>query len=125
VTLKTFPQPMFFSGKSAQQIRKTTAIIVCYCSPKPCDYVSIMNKNRNFAATAAYFELRVRKASGVARKEKFRSAAELYREKASQFGIDMAQPLDTSPDQVPSTSRRDRVAAMFRVYGVTGVNTQK
>jgi hypothetical protein len=84
-----------------------------------------MNKNRNFAATAAYFEQRLRKAIGVARRTKLRSAAELYRQKASQFGIDTAQSVERSPDQMPQTSRRERVAAMFRVYGVTGVNPQK
>jgi hypothetical protein len=98
---------------------------MCYCSPEPYVYLSTMNKNRNFAATAAYFEQRLRKASGLARKTKFRSAVDLYRKKASQFGPDMAQPVEGSPDQAPPTSRRDRVAAMFRVYGVTGVSTQK
>jgi len=92
---------------------------------EPYVYLSTMNKNRNFAATAAYFEQRLRKATGLARKTKFRSAADLYRKKAAQSGIDMAQSVERSPDEVPPTRRRDRVAAMFRVYGVTGMNTQK
>jgi hypothetical protein len=77
----------------------------------------------NFAATAAYFERRLRTATGLAQQSKLRAAADLYRQKASSLGHD--QPLPPDHASGPATSRRDRVAAMFRTYGVTGVADQK
>ncbi|MEN3377057.1 MAG: hypothetical protein V7604_2412 [Hyphomicrobiales bacterium] len=56
---------------------------------------------------------------------KFRSAAELYREKALQVGIDMSRPDESPSDRTRPTSRRERVAAMFRVFGVNGASAPK
>jgi hypothetical protein len=84
-----------------------------------------MRATPNFAATAAYFEHRLRKATAPARRAKLRAAADLYRQKALSLGHDLPAEPDEAPMALPATSRRDRVAAMFRTYGVTGAADQK
>jgi hypothetical protein len=67
----------------------------------------------NYSETAEYFERRAGKAASDRRREHLASVARLYRDKARQTGVETEVPV-TGP---LATSRRERVAAMFRALG--------
>jgi hypothetical protein len=67
---------------------------------------------QNYACTAAYFQSRAEKASGIKRRLHLLTIAQLYREKAcaaAETGQEVHVPS-------PGISRRERLAAMFRAY---------
>jgi len=66
-------------------------------------------KTPNYSETAAYFERRAAKAGSDSRRTHLASIARLYREKAREAGLDVAE--------TNGPSRRERVAAMFRALG--------
>jgi hypothetical protein len=80
-----------------------------------------MRTTVNFSATAAYFERRLGKAAGPKRQSKLRAMADLYRQKASSLGHEMPPQPDEGPKDRPVASKRERIAAMFRTYGMNGI----
>jgi hypothetical protein len=73
---------------------------------------------RNYAGTAAYFERRAAKAHGARRREHFQSLARLYHEKARAIGErNDGERNNGAAAGAQGSSRRERVAAMFRAFG--------
>jgi len=68
---------------------------------------------RNYSGTAAYFERRAAKATAARRREHLQSIAKLYHEKARATG----KSSDSACTSAQASSRRERVAAMFRAFG--------
>ena len=66
---------------------------------------------QDFSRTAAYFEVRATKASGLKRRQQRERVARMYREKAGD-GNDLP-PL---AGEAVTLSRRERLAVMFRSY---------
>ena len=67
----------------------------------------------NYSETAAYFERRAAKAATDRRRRHLGSVAKLYREKAGETGAGT----EVQSGDTLATTRRERVAAMFRALG--------
>ena len=67
----------------------------------------------NYSETAAYFERRAAKAATDRRRTHLASVARLYREKAGETGAGT----EVQSGDALGSSRRERVAAMFRALG--------
>lgn len=70
-------------------------------------------RSRNYSGTAAYFEHRAAKTRDVQRRQHLQAMAKFYQEKARETG----ERIDDACTNVQPSSRRERVAAMFRAFG--------